>query len=141
MKIQFDFSERINKYGLILTSIYIKGKQAVMLIDTGATNNVIDLNFIKENDIKIPTLVKGKLFGFNSDSEFIFTKQIIKDILVENVFKTNIEFTITDFEKTTKMFMDEYGIKFNGILGNDFLIKHNATIDFNNKKIIYENNN
>ena len=64
MKVQFDFKERIKKYGLILMSIYIKDKQAVMLVDTGSIGNVIDINFIKDLNIDLPTPIKSKMSGF-----------------------------------------------------------------------------
>lgn len=141
MKVQFDFKERIKKYGLILMSIYIKDKQAVMLVDTGSIGNVIDINFVKDLDIDLPTPIKSKMSGFNSCNEFEYSELIINDVLIENVFKTNIDFKVLNLEHTIKTFSDDYGIKFTGILGSDFLNKNKIIIDYKNKKIIYESNN
>ena len=133
MKVQFDFKERIKKYGLILMSIYIKDKQAVMLVDTGSIGNVIDINFVKDLDIDLPTPIKSKMSGFNSCNEFEYSELIINDVLIENVFKTNIDFKVLDLEHTIKTFNDDYGIKFTGILGSDFLNKNKIIIDYKNK--------
>ena len=141
MKIQFDFSERIEKYGMIFISIFINDKQAVMLLDTGCIGNIIDYSFLKKNNIDVPKLKRNLISGLNYERKIRSSFIELKDVNIENIFNSDIKFLTIDFSKTAKSFEKDYGIEMSGILGNDFLSKNNIIINYKNKTIEYENNN
>ena len=65
----------------------------------------------------------------------------ITKVDIEKLFKTDIDFTVIDMNNTTNTFLDDYGIKVVGILGNDFLRKNKLKINYKQNYFEYENYN
>ena len=138
-KIRIGFKDIIDQIGLIFLEVFINNKSAIMIVDTGCINNIIDIGFIK-NDLGINFIdfTKSKISIFNE--EFEKTNVTIANVDIEKQFKSIIDFTVIDMSNTTKIFLDDYGIKVIGILGNNFLKTNKLKINYKNNYIEYEDN-
>lgn len=122
----------------LLIKAKINGHTARLIIDTGASNSIFDVNndIFKDSEI-IPIESDMESSGFNSKIENLSTGKISSFKLSH--FKTNFEIAIftslnhiNDLYRSIKL---PYVI---GILGGDFLLKHNAVIDFKDKVLYLE---
>ena len=119
----------------ILIECKIESKKAILLIDTGASNSVFDLDY-DIFDRKDFSLVSDEITssGFNSTIDEIFVGNI--QSLKISRFSTAIENAIfTSLDHINKLYNKIDLPKINGILGCDFLLKYNAVIDFSKKML------
>lgn len=138
-KIKIGFKEIIENTGLIFLELFISDKSAIMIVDSGCINNVIDLSFVKnELNINLIDFNKSKVSVFNEDKEIEKANISITKVDIEKLFKTDIDFTVIDMNNTTNTFLDDYGIKVVGILGNDFLRKNKLKINYKQNYLEYE---
>ena len=140
-KIKIGFKDIIDQTGLIFLEVFIADKSAIMIVDTGCINNIIDIGFIKNDlGINLVDFTKSKVSIFNEDKEIEKANVTIANVSIEKQFKTVIDFTVIDMSNTTKTFLDDYGIEVIGILGNNFLKTNKLKINYKNNYIEYEDN-
>ncbi|HEV8080157.1 MAG TPA: aspartyl protease family protein [Chitinophagaceae bacterium] len=126
---------RLNAVGHQEVDVYIEGIKAVFLVDTGASNTVIDVGFAKDN-LREFTPIKELGGGVGTSQMLLFHRQI-------NLFK-NSDFEISAFDLYATDFthvkdsLAKKGITepCNGVIGADILIKYEAVIDYG-KNILY----
>ena len=112
---------------LYLLDVTLNGKKTKLLLDTGASKSLLDIN-------------KCQYFGFEYSVQSL-TKYVgiggATDIYV--VYNYNIDlffvsFLGADLSEISKYFKMD-GNKIVGILGSDFLIRTNAIIDYSTNKL------
>jgi hypothetical protein len=122
----------------ILIKCKINDISGMLLIDTGASNSIFDLNlenFDKNNLIPLEDEITSS--GFNSTIEELYSGEI-KNLKIGS-FNTQIEnaiFTSLDYINALYLSMDL--TKILGIIGCDFLFKHKAVIDLSQKYLYLE---
>ncbi len=130
MKIPF----RLNPIGHLEVDVNIDDIETVFLVDTGASNTVIDIGFAKDNLMEFePIEMQGG--GVGTSQMILFHKQI-------NLFKIN-DFKIPSFDLYATDFqhikdtLAKKGITepCNGVIGADILIKYKAVIDYKKKRM------
>lgn len=119
----------------ILVRCKINSHKAYLLIDTGASQSIFDYNGIQFNKEDIEDVENdGTSSGFNSSIDELYTGKI--DSLNISYLRTSIEPAIfTPLDHINNIYSSINLPVISGILGCDFLIKHNATIDFSINKI------
>ena len=138
-KIKIGFKEIIENTGLIFLEIFINDISAIMIVDTGCVGNVIDLGFVKnELNINLVDFNKSKVSIFNEDKDIEQASISITKVNIEKLFKTDIDFSVIDMSGTIQSFIDNYGIKICGILGNNFLRKNKLKINYKQNYLEYE---
>ena len=119
----------------LLTKIYINGRVANMIIDTGASKTVFDQNriekYVADKDFDTHTTLSVGLGSNKIKSKLTILKTIkIGDLKIKNY--TTVLLDLSHVNQSYK----ELGIKeVDGILGSDLLEEYKAVIDFQ-KKIV-----
>jgi len=125
---------RVNVIGHLEVDVNIDGIKTVFLIDTGASNTVIDIGFAKENLFEFAAI--GEQGGGVGTSQMaLFHKKI-------NLFKIN-EFEIPSFDlyatdfQHVKDSLAKKGITepCNGVIGADILINYQAKINYKKRRL------
>jgi len=126
---------RLNTIGHLEADVKIDGITTTFLIDTGASNTVIDINFARENLFEFASI--GEQGGGVGTSQLeLFHKQV--DLFEINDFKIpSFDLYATDFQHV-KDSLAKKGITepCNGVIGADILIKYKAKINYR-KKTLY----
>ena len=134
-KIYIEIPLKLNAIGHLEAEVKIDDIRACFLVDTGASNTVIDIGFARENLLEFASI--DELGGGVGTSEMqIFHRQV-------DVFKIN-DFDIPTFDLYATDFthvkdsLAKKGITkpCNGVIGADILIKYNAKINYK-KKMLY----
>lgn len=122
------FGDTLKRTGHPLIRLYHNKKPYLLLLDTGATHNVIDTNIIDELDKKFIRKDSIELQGINSnDNEYMEIYRIRFDDQ-QNSFTD--DFIAMDLNETFSDTKDEIGEPVIGILGVGFLSKYALTLDF-----------
>jgi hypothetical protein len=130
--ISYDFKEVFSldaKNNMLFIEITLNGKPGILLIDTGSSKSLLDINKAEEYGYQYLLLATDQYIGLGG----------LQDIYV--VFAANIEefftpFLGTDLSEITGYFNKD-GIEIVGILGADFLNMHQMVIDFK-KNLMYK---
>lgn len=124
----------------LLVDCKINKKEFILLIDTGASSSIFDINndICKETDLEMVEN-SGTSSGFNSEIENLRVGNITS--LKLNKFKIELENALfTSLNHINKIYKSVKLPQIAGILGCDFLIKHNAIIDLSKQILVLEKN-
>lgn len=124
----------ITSIGHIEVDVNIDGVSTSFLVDTGASNTVIDVGFAKDNLLEF-TSIGEQGGGVGTSQMVLFHKQV-------NLFKINdfeirsFDLYATDFQHV-KDSLAKKGVTelCNGVIGADILIKYKSLIDYKNQKL------
>lgn len=130
--ISYDFKEVFSLYAknnMLFIDVTINGKPGRLLIDTGSSKSLMDINKAKEYGYEYLLLSEDQYIGLGGlqDIYVVFNCQI------DEFFVT---FLGTDLGEITGYFNKD-GIDIVGILGSDFLDMHEILIDFK-KNLMYK---
>ena len=106
------------------------GIKTKLLIDTGASKSLLDISKAEKFDFKYVLLSEEQYIGIGGLADIY----VIYDYEIRGIF---ISFLGADLNAVTRYFY-ENNIEIVGILGSDFLEKHDAIIDYK-KNIMYLN--
>ncbi len=125
---------KITEVGHLETEVMIDGIKTNFLIDTGASNTVIDIDFAKSHLFEF-TSMEEQGGGVGTSQMAIFHKQVA-------IFKINdLEIPLFDLYATdfthVKETLAKKGISHppTGVIGADILIKYKAKINYKKKKL------
>ncbi|MDB5223897.1 MAG: acid protease [Chitinophagaceae bacterium] len=125
---------KLNVIGHLEVEVTIDDIKACFLVDTGASNTVIDIGFAKDNLLEFASI--EELGGGVGTSQMqIFHKQV--DIFKINDFKiSSFDLYATDFQHINES-LAKKGITepCNGVIGADILIKYKAKINYKKKRL------
>ena len=113
----------------------INGKMAILILDTGASKTVIDINqinrFIKE---PLPELSKKSSTGLGTNTMQSYTARL-KQFQIGELKLKDYESIFIDLSHVNTAY-SQIGIKeIDGVLGNDLLMKYKAKIDYKKKEL------
>lgn len=119
-----------HKY-LYFIRMKLNNRDATLLLDTGAASSLLDIN--QANDYNFKFYVTNDNFmgvGGSSPRYKVSKYKFDHDTTTLKVYPlgANLKHLVESFS--------ENGIKITGILGSDFLITHDAIIDYKNQNLI-----
>lgn len=120
----------------ILVNAKCRGECLKLLVDTGASRSVMDLNS--------PISVYGKTISESETPKIqMINKQIelkgiirLEDIDFDGVQDIRHDFYLIDLEDVNSLYLDQLGYRLDGILGGDFLFGKSAVVDYRNQKLL-----
>lgn len=124
----------LNAIGHLEAEVTIDGIKTGFLIDTGASNTVIDIGFAKHNLMEFSSM-NEKGGGVGTSQMVLFHKQV--DLFMINNFEIpSFDLYATDFQHV-KDSLAKKGITepCNGVIGADILIRYEAVIDYKKQKL------
>jgi hypothetical protein len=115
----------VPKTGAIVVKAYVNGYKLNLLLDTGATNTVIDYNILLMSDIEFNVVNSGEPLIFETASGIINAKWINVDSFI-SLGIHNIDFNFATYDFLLEGIVPEY----DGMLGLDFFQNNKICIDF-----------
>ena len=124
----------LNAIGHLEVEVTIDGIKTGFLIDTGASNTVIDIGFAKHNLMEFSSM-NEKGGGVGTSQMVLFHKQV-NLFMINNFEIPSFDLYATDFQHV-KDSLAKKGITepCNGVIGADILIRYEAVIDYKKQKL------
>lgn len=126
-----DFTTSFINSGIVVATLKQGTKELNFMIDTGANYSYIiesslkDINYTECNETD--TVVTAS--STSEEVRAVLLKLNYKGVSVEH------KFWVLNMEESLNTIEESEGIKIHGIIGNDFLSRYGATIDFKNFKL------
>ncbi|MFA5905159.1 MAG: retropepsin-like aspartic protease [Desulfobacula sp.] len=121
----------VSKSQHILSTVEINGKKAFLMIDTGASSSVIHIGKLEYLGLESHDK-KGKASGIGT-SNYDMKEIIIPEMILNSVSYRDLKFDGIDLYHIEQV---DYNQTIDGIIGGDFLKKHEAVIDYK-RQILY----
>lgn len=122
----------------LLTTIQINGKDALVIIDTGASRTVFDetriVDFIGHNNLTDHDKLSSGL-GTNTMTS---KKVMLEKLTLNNLVLNHYEATLLNLHHVNQSYQKIGVPTIDGILGGDILHDYQAVIDYKNSKLILE---
>lgn len=139
-QIAYPLNFGLNKTGLTLIAVEMEGEKLCLLVDTGATLNLLDKRVYEhfyKNKLVESSDHTYTISNFGIDGVEKAAKRAELNFSFEdNLFTT--KFTIFDASTAFDKVEEESGIQIHGILGNEFLLENEWIIDFEKQAVIFE---
>lgn len=112
-------------------NVYLNGKEAFLLVDTGASKTVLDKNQIEEF-VKNPSIIllNEKSTGLGTNSMEIHATEIL-NLEIGSKKIENITLPLVDLSHVNETYEQLDLKKIQGVLGSDLLYMFKAKIDYN----------
>jgi len=125
---------RINSIGHLEAEVTIDGIKTLFLVDTGASNTVIDIGFARENLFEFSAM-EEQGGGVGTSQMEIFHRQV-KLFKISDFEIRNFDLYATDFQHV-KDSLAKKGITepCNGVVGADILIKYKSKINYKKQRM------
>jgi hypothetical protein len=115
----------VPKTGAIVVKAYVNGYKLNLLLDTGATNTVIDYNILLMSDIDYKLVETKEQLIFETASGVINAQWVNVDSFI-SLGIHNIDFNFATYDFLLEGIIPEY----DGMLGLDFFQNNKICIDF-----------
>ena len=115
----------VPKTGAIVVKAYVNGYKLNLLLDTGATNTVIDYNILLLSDIDYRLVETKEQPMFETASGVIDAQWVNVDSFI-SLGIHNVDFDFATYDFLLEGIVPEY----DGMLGLDFFFKNKICIDF-----------
>lgn len=121
----------------IFVNAKVHGKKVRMLIDTGASTTVIDLNWFRKNISKKTEVVKVDTAGLHSViNETHFAK--LKDLELAGRKLKKLRVPALDLTHVNNIYAKMKKPKVQGIIGSDVMLEHHALIDYKSLTLSFQ---
>lgn len=109
--------------------VNLNGKNAFLLLDTGASRTVFDKNQIEQYNTSQIELLDEKSTGLGTSSMDIHTTEV-STLEIGTKKIENITLALIDLSHVNETYEKLGFKKIQGVLGSDVLYKYNAVIDY-----------
>lgn len=123
----------------LFVNILINEKPARMVVDTGASRTIFDINLIGDyiNNFEEQLKESEKLSTGLGGNSFKSYETELESIKISKLILTNYPCCILDLQHVNYAYEQLEMPKVIGVLGCDLLVKYNVTISFTTKKITF----
>jgi len=122
----------IEHFDMHFINVIVNDHKIKLLIDTGASKSILDISQAEELGFSYAMLSKDQYVGIGGVQDIY----VVYDYKIDRIF---VSFLGADLSEVREH-MEENGVTIHGILGSDFMERHNCKIDFK-KNILYFNGN
>lgn len=116
-----------------IIEVNINGHKAKMLVDTGSSLGIIDINKQREFEFKLKSKMAGTITGMGGSSAEPAYQ--LKDCNVDIMGIPLYQFIATDISAVQKAIRDNTNIEIDGIIGTTQIKMSEMKIDLDNKVI------
>ena len=129
---------KLNAIGHLEVEVRIDNIKARFLVDTGASNTVIDIGFAKENLLEFASI--EELGGGVGTSQMVLFHKKVDLFKIDDFKIPSFDLYATDFTHVKDSLANK-GINepCHGVIGADILIKYKAKINYKKKKLFLKN--
>ena len=123
-----------DNFHLIISSLFFDSTIGYWVIDTGASKTVFDKNLKSKYKLsgQLPERVNtAGIGGMPMESELAE----IKEISLGKLKLENFKVALLDLSPINELYAKAANLNICGLLGGDFLMKHNAVVDYKRKII------
>lgn len=113
----------------------LKKKSIWLVIDTGASRTVIDLESLHDFSPIEHDHIEPFAAGINAQ-QFSVKRYVLPSISFSGVKLKNMEIFGSNLSELSKLYEQITGIPIHGLLGCDFLVKHKVVLNFKSKELI-----
>lgn len=122
----------------LLMKLKINGKSAAVVIDTGASKTVFDIERIQKFVHKDTFKKHDKLSVGLGDDKIKSEFTSIKKLSIGTLTISNYDIVLMDLSHVNKSY-ESIGLKpIDGVLGSDLLLQYKAVIDYDKKTISFK---
>lgn len=119
---------------VIPVKLFNETNSSLLIIDTGSDRSIMDITVYNHFKDKITNSEQGQnIITTNGQTSSTLTAQF--DFIIEDTLKFSEPFTCMECSVGFNQIQKETGYQLHGILGTDFLVKHQWKIDFENLQI------
>jgi len=126
----YNWSDEVNlieQYQLHFVQIKVNGKVGKLLVDTGASKSLLDINKSEEYGFDYLLLSENQYVGIGGVTDIY----VIYNYKIEGPWVTFLGADLTEIQE----FFDDDNINIVGILGVDFLENNSCILDFRKNKL------
>jgi len=120
----------VEHYDLHFVNIKVNGKNAKLLVDTGASKSLLDINKAEEYGFSYLLLAENQYVGIGGVTDIY----VIYEYEIEGPWVTFLGADLTEIQE----YFSRDEIHLIGILGVDFLENHDCRLDFRTNKLYIE---
>ena len=119
----------------LLIKARVNGKKALMLIDTGASKTVFDLDKVQKFVSEDRFIMLEKLSTGLGTAKMKTHSVLLKKIQLGKFIIPGFETIVIDLSHVNQTYAKLDLPEIDGVLGSDLMLKYNALIDYKNKKL------
>ena len=125
----------LGNYHIVVTSLFEDGREGKWVVDTGASKSIFDQNLYKY--YRQLEGISEELHSAGFNDEPIKSSVAILDVFSIRNFKCRpMKVAIMDLSHINALYSKTAHLEICGLLGGDFLINHEAVIDYRRKRIM-----
>lgn len=113
----------------------IAGKQINMILDTGASRTVLSSNLVINFDKTAGDGEEAFAAGINAQRMEV-EQVVIPSIRIGNLDFFDMLIFSTNLDAVSSLYEQMAGVRIDGLLGCDFLVKYGGVVDFNAQRIV-----
>lgn len=133
--IPFDVKEIEHASFHPIVAAELEGKQINMILDSGASRTVLSSNLVVNFDKTAGDGEEAFAAGINAQRMEV-EQVVIPSIRIGNLDFFDMLIFSTNLDAVSSLYEQMAGVRIDGLLGCDFLVKYGGVVDFNTQKIV-----
>lgn len=134
MNIWLSFAEAMEKFRIPLVTLTVNGREGNFVVDTGASNSHIDIEFAKETTAEVIPFTEGVATSLLGDSVVSHCYKLTLNL--GEICLTDVIFSETDFKQVNES-LKESGVNIQGLIGMDIMRMLHGYIDLDNLTLTF----
>jgi hypothetical protein len=118
--------------------VKIKGKDALMLLDTGSSSSLIDISQLKNYGLNSMFISNALFSGIGGSTQMSDVTNINSIQIGTKEYAAN--FLAADLRDVRALIFNGVNVNITGILGSDFFEYHKVMIDYNRNTLLFADN-
>jgi hypothetical protein len=118
--------------------VKIKGKDALLLLDTGSSSSLIDISQLKNYGLTSMIISNASFSGIGGSTQMSDVTNINSIQIGTKEYAAN--FLAADLRSVRTLILNGVDVNITGILGSDFFEYHKVMIDYNRNTLLFADN-
>ncbi len=118
--------------------VKIKGKDALMLLDTGSSSSLIDINQLRSYGLTSMIISNASFSGIGGSTQMSDVTNVNSIQIGKKEYAVN--FLAADLRSVRTLILNGVDVSITGILGSDFFEYHKVMIDYNRNTLLFADN-